>query len=168
MDKELYDNRPTFWYNNDENKKIRAGGVLFYKFNETTLNLEFLMIHNKNNYYEDFGGRTDIEDNDIIDTICREVEEESNKIFKKEFIRKELINSKSTYIKQCKYLLYFVELKNYHDPKKFGEIEIHDNIERTVEWITYDDFCNKNFLEKLNFRLKSYNVSECIKNLLVD
>ena len=38
--------------------------------------------------YEDFGGKTDMEDMTILDTISREVFEESNKIFKKEFVMK--------------------------------------------------------------------------------
>ena len=80
--KTIRDDRPTFYYNNNNRCEIRAGGIIFYKHTRDMNEPEFLMIKNWDRY-EDFGGRTDVIDNTIEDTICREADEESNGIFPK-------------------------------------------------------------------------------------
>lgn len=153
--------RPTFDYNE---KPVRAGGILFYKKNIETDKYELLLIHSRNQY-EDFGGCSDVKDKNIQDTIVREVYEESNKIFKKKFIRKKIKNSEPIYIPRCKYLMYFVELDKYYNPTDFGDTEIFENIQRTVHWIDYDNFENEDFINSLNFRLKGYSILNHLKNL---
>lgn len=143
--------RPTFYLKN-EDSPIRAGGVIFYYFSEKTV--ELLMIKH-NNIYEDFGGKTDKQDKTFIDTVSREVDEESNGIFKKEEIEKKIKDKKPVYTKCSKYILYFIELDDKIDSKKFGTKEFTDNIYRTVKWIDINKFNNKKFVkENLNIRLK--------------
>ena len=68
--------RPTFYYNNVN--PIRACGVLFYRKN-TDLTIDFLMIKKfDTNYFEDIGGKTDKVDICLLDTLIREVKEETN------------------------------------------------------------------------------------------
>jgi hypothetical protein len=145
--------RPTFYLCEDYDKKypIRAGGVLFY-FKD-----EFLMIHSRGKY-EDFGGQTDIGDNDLVDTVCREVEEESNGIFSKEYVKEKIKDIEPIYIKHCKYMLYIVELDKHYDPEIFGNKEIYDGLDRTIEWISWSEYKDK----PLNFRLTDRNVYSCL------
>jgi hypothetical protein len=158
-------NRPTFYLDDEHKIELRAGGVLFYKYNTDKTNFDLLLIYSRNNY-EDFGGCTDEYDKDIIDTVSREVEEESNNIFSKDIIKEKIKDSVSIYIKHCKYALYFIELHDNYDPTDFGNMETHDNISRTVEWVPYDNFNDQDFIKKLNFRLKSFDVLNHLKTLL--
>lgn len=157
--------RPIFHY--EEINEIKAGGILFYRYNEITNENDFLLINSRNNY-EDFGGRTDQVDSNIIDTISREVYEESNCIFEKDFIIKKIENNdEKIYIPYCKYLLYIVKLDDFYEIKDFGDTEIHDNIKRTCEWIPQSKFMENAFIKKLNFRLKYFKVLNHIKTLII-
>lgn len=139
-----YNKRPTFYYNNNKDHPIRAGGVLFYYKGKGEAQL--LMIKNHiSNKYEDFGGKTDSQDKTIYDTIAREVEEESNNIFDKDHIINKIKQNHHAHFCFGKYLLYLVELDEYVDPTKFGDLEIHDNLPRTVEWIPISDILSKKF-----------------------
>lgn len=157
--------RPTFYLDDEHTQELRAGGVLFYKYNEDKTNFDLLLIYSRNNY-EDFGGCTDENDTNIIDTVSREVNEESNGIFEQDVIKNKIKDSIPIYIKHCKYALYFVELHENYNSGDFGDKEIHDNINRTVEWVSYDKFNDQEFIKNLNFRLKSYNVLNHFKTLL--
>ena len=144
-----------------DKKPVQAGGILFYryfKYRNNTRVLKFLMINNnnKNNkhlknrnsnslnkhkeYYEDFGGVIDDEDKCIQDTVIREGNEESNNILSKYLNKSTLENCTKFYHKRGKYLFYLVEMKNYINPKLFGDLEIHDNIPRVVEWVSYKKY----------------------------
>lgn len=159
--KRIIADRPTFYLDESEKtQELRAGGILFYKYNMDKTNVDLLLTYSRNNY-EDFGGCTDLIDNNIIDTISREVAEESNNIFDKCELKEKLKTLIPIYIKHCKYALYFVELEKDYDTQLFGNTEIHDNIQRTVEWISRDKFPEV----KLNFRLKSFNVLNHLKTL---
>jgi len=156
---------PIFYYKNIDDFEIKAGGVIFYTFDKDECILKFLLINN-NGIYEDFGGKTDLCDKSIFDTITREVEEESNKIFTRKEIFDKIKNKNPLYTKNSKYILYFCHIKDHEQYKSsmFGDREFHENIERTVEWISYNtlktyDFINNN----LNFRLKSKNFFKRIK-----
>lgn len=151
--------RPTFFLDVEKTQEIRAGGVLFYKYNEDKSNCELLLI--KTCYcYEDFGGCTDAIDSNILETVSREVQEESNGIFCKKDVYEKIKDVNPIYIARSKYVLYLVELDKRYDVSLFGEKEFHDNICRTVEWIPYDMLNDNNFINKLNFRLKAFNVLE--------
>jgi hypothetical protein len=156
--------RPSFYYQDNPEMELKAGGVLFYRFNSEIKEYELLLINTRNNY-EDFGGRTDSQDQSIIETVSREVEEESNELFSKKMILDKMKNAHTEYIKHCKYILYFVELTDFIDPKLFGDREIHDNFDRTVEWVKLDQLLENKLNLKLNFRLKSWNVTNFLKKI---
>ena len=150
------DVQPIFYYDGKTDNEIKAGGVMFYTYDKKSRDLKFLMIKNRNRY-EDFGGKTDSEDSSIEETIAREVEEESNGIFKKTDILDRIKDKKPIYTKNSKYLIYFCKLKkneNYNTDI-FGDREFYEDIPRTVEWITYGTLKNSSFIkDNLNFRLK--------------
>ena len=135
------DGRPTFFHNNDPDKPIRAGGILFYK--KTKEGIEFLMFYcnwkNSNNKFEDIGGKTDASDSSIEATIAREIEEETNKKITKKTVLD--IISKSTPIysgKKTKYLSYIIEAPpeiNKLTKLDFGDVEEHTKWERTITWV---------------------------------
>ena len=157
--------RPTFFLHNDPTQPLRAGGILFYKYSRDIADFELLMMYTRGQF-EDFGGCTDEQDNDIIDTVTREAEEESNGVFKREELKERLVGIEPIYVKLGKYALYCVELTQYYDPALFGDMELHDNISRTVKWIPYENFNNPEFIKKLHFRLNQQIILQHLKVLL--
>jgi len=131
--------RPTFSYLKDNNKPIRAGGVIIYR--KINNQIEFLLIKKligNIERYEDIGGKTDKEDIDELDTIARETFEETNNIISQSIIKKQLEFSKSCYNLKSKYVLYFIKANKYEKKLKaeiFGNVELHDSIHRTIEWV---------------------------------
>ena len=152
------DLRPTFYYMNDSTKPIRAGGVLF--FNCKKSKVELLMIKKSSNLkYEDIGGKTSECDNDIYETVAREVSEETNNVINITIIKKQLYSAKCIYIPHAKYLLFIVKANSFERKLKtdnFGNKEIHDDIDRTIEWVDFDDFLDNKL--KVNNRLHSYEL----------
>lgn len=119
------------------NKTFYGGGVVLYHGKKLLLQ----KIEGRD-FWEDFGGKTDKKDEDIIETSFRESEEESNRILNKEFLE-ELIKLNK---KKCYYLLqnntYFIYviyvprvIKDTLTSEKFGDMELHDKIRRKVEWV---------------------------------
>ena len=137
--------RPTYYYNdiNDNNNKknpLRAGGCLFYKFDENN-KMHVLLIKNHGKY-EDFGGKTDEVDKCIDDTIIREVMEESNYLIDECELKDQLDKNNCVYVKRSKYLLYIIEASEKQanlTGKMFGNKELHDNLFRIVEWMEYEE-----------------------------
>ena len=66
--------RPTFFTRSG--KPIRAGGVLF-KHEQKGYLMQKVMKEKNKYVYTDFGGKTDAQDKDIIDTVLRELKEET-------------------------------------------------------------------------------------------
>ncbi len=139
----ISDNRPTFYFNNDSKKPIRAGGILYFK--RVNGKIFFLLIFNpweKCKCFEDIGGKTDIVDLTIQDTISREVYEETNNLIEINLTKKLMENHESHYIENSKYNLYLIEASedikklNKHD---FGLVENHTGWERTIEWIPQEN-----------------------------
>jgi 8-oxo-dGTP pyrophosphatase MutT (NUDIX family) len=121
------DSRPEFTY---RGQYVKAAGVLPYCKDK------FLFIRptEKPDEIEPFGGKSDEKDTDIQDIAIREAREESNGIL--QFTKDQLTNC--VYFPASKYLLFFVDI-NDCDPEQFGTKELHDNIPRTVQWLTYDE-----------------------------
>jgi hypothetical protein len=101
-----YNDRPTFFYK--QKYPIRAGGILFYRIKNKKY--EYLVVKT-NDTYSDLGGKTEICDRDIYDTISREVKEESNSYFIQNSIYSLLVDNinKSKYLVKAKYLLFILE-----------------------------------------------------------
>lgn len=149
------DNRPTFYYNNDKTKPIRAGGIIFYKKDELTKQIKVLMQYTerigidkvKRNVYEDIGGKSDEKDKCINDTISRETAEETNSIITEEIIKEHLNkDNHSIYLKKGKYYLLLVEAnKTIIDINRrtFGKEEILSGKLRQFHWIDSNRFTSR-------------------------
>lgn len=155
MKKTIKIERPVFYHKGNKDKELKAGGIIFYKDKK-------LLLINSNNKIEDFGGKTEPKDKNIYDTVAREVEEESNRIFNFNDIRNKIEDENYIYIPWSKYALFFIELDKYYDIKIFGNKEEYENINRTVEWVTLDEFLSR----KKNFRLIGKSVRYKIKDIL--
>ena len=125
--------RPTFYLGGLKHNPIRAGGVIFYKYNESGYDC---LLSYDGKTYSDFGGKTDTSDSCIEDTVSREVAEESNGVFEKDWT-KDRLKQNPFYIKKGKYIVYFVELTSWYDPSLFGDIEVHAQIPRKIDWIPF-------------------------------
>ena len=132
----MRDGRPTFYYNNDPDMRIRAAGLLVYRFTKGMTEPEYLMIKYKGRY-EDFGGKTDIVDSCIDDTVIRETDEESNGVLNSDSISNKIKNSKPVYCHWSKYLVHIIKINKKYESDVFGDRELHDNIPRTVEWVKH-------------------------------
>jgi hypothetical protein len=158
--------RPSFNIDFNDNKyEIKAGGVMIYKKNNNTI--DFLMVYNRQRY-EDLGGCTDLGDSEINITIAREVEEESNKLFNQKDIFKRIKEADYYVSPKSKYMFYLIEATDTESKfvsTDFGDRELHDDIPRTIEWINISRFSDKDFLNKLNFRLKTREFFAKIKEL---
>ena len=179
QDKKSKGKRKVFHYYDNPKEPILAGGVIFIK-KEKESNSIFLQIQydnergSANNKLADFGGKTDMEDHSIADTITREFNEETNFQFylknsitnkrrltiddKEEVIQankyiknlmlKNLIQT--IYVPKSKYVIFICTFpeewkgKRYH----FGEYEQTDKIKRNAIWVNVDDFFSKYFEEK--------------------
>ena len=136
--------RPTFY--TKTKKQIKAGGVLFVKDDKYLLQKK---LKKGSFQYSDFGGKTDSTDKDIIDTIIREVKEETNNQIL--LTRNQLKKAKKSYISKSKYLLFIIKTKKSFKKEidQMGTQEMNTDIIRTVGW------CNPNYKD-FNFRLKNY------------
>ena len=134
--RKIYNDRPTFKCNLGE---IRAGGLLFYRIKEKEKEKEYLVIE-ENDRYSDLGGKTEMNDVDIFDTISREVEEESNGLFKKEEIKAYILSRvyECIYYKTGKYLLYILPIDNFIKKEYPG-----------LKWINLKEFEEKHHLRLL-------------------
>lgn len=130
-------------------KTFYGAGVILYNKDK------ILMQKSRgNNYWEDFGGRTDEEDRDVITSGFREAREESNGVLKTVYL-KELMKKNPD---KCFYLMqensYFIimiyvsgkEKKKLHS-NLFGTYEKHDGIERKVEWVSKEEKLHPRILD---------------------
>lgn len=161
--------RKTFQFGKGDDKPCLAAGIIFYK-NIPNCEGSVLMIKTiKKNVtgieycFEDFGGKTELTDNSIKFTACREAEEESNGIFKKEMLLKKL--KYATYFSYSKYVLYFININSIDfDPEQqFGDKENHTGIERYVEWITITDLNKVRLHPRIHKKLLTRRINEIFK-----
>jgi hypothetical protein len=121
-----------------DGKKYLGAGIIIYHNNKYLLQ----KVKNKN-AWEDFGGKTDKKDKNIIETAFRECEEESNNILNRNYLI-DLIEKNPD---RCYYLLqdnlYFLYMiyiskkeKEFLENQDFGDFETYDNIERKVSWVS--------------------------------
>ena len=157
----------TLYLNEDDAKPVKAAGVIFYKTIKGKL--ELLILKNNNDKYEDIGGKVDFDDETIFHAAGREVEEETNGMIKSDDVLDRLKNSVFVYVPRSKYIIYLVEA-NINETKlnkeDFGDKEEHDDIYRTIGWITKDVFMNQSTIKfKLNNRLKSKELFNNIREI---
>ena len=104
----IYDNRPTFKCNFGD---IRAGGVLFYKIVDDIK--QYLVIITKG-VYSDLGGKSELCDKTIYDTIAREVNEESTNFYTTAFVYNRIINEQPIYLSKAKYILFVLPIDSQY------------------------------------------------------
>jgi len=150
--------RKCFFYEDSNEQPILAAGILFIKEEKGKkfVLMQKVIKKDKPDEYSDFGGKIDEKDDTIVDTIARELGEELNKgLYKK--VKKENIYLDTTeelknlilqnivkliYQRTAKYFVIIAKLpKNIMlDFEKIGTREELDKINRTVHWISYEDF----------------------------
>lgn len=159
------DERPTFVFQND-GQPIRACGILLTYINHLGENNFLLYSEKKFDKWQigDIGGKTDIGDKCIFDTLRRECKEETNgklfgndvKRFKSNF-HNFLQNShlEFFYMRHSKYLLVKVvftkqslsrNLKSFMDLRngRFGKYNLYSKRQHYFKW--YDNVINNSFL----------------------
>lgn len=137
--------RKIFNFRDDKDMPIMAAGVLLYRYDDNKLKV--LTINKKDrkkqDIVEDLGGKIEQTDDTLYDTIIREAYEESNGLIK---INKErLEKSNILYMNHCKYALALIEATSNECVLKkddFGNREIKDDIDRTIDWMDYEEFKN--------------------------
>jgi 8-oxo-dGTP pyrophosphatase MutT (NUDIX family) len=164
---DIKDKRRTFYLDDDDEKPLRAGGVIIYKYVDES-NIELLLISSRGQY-EDIGGCTDINDTDIFDTVSREVEEETNEVITYNEIIKRLHDSVYVYSKSSKYIIFIVQATEEEEnlnTEDFGNKEIHDDISRTISWISLSTVLDKDIIRyKLNYRMKNPYLFDKLRNI---
>lgn len=121
-------------------KTFFGGGVILYNGSK------ILMQKSKNkNYWEDFGGKTDESDKDIVYSAFREAKEESNNVLSHSYLKRLIKkNPEKCYPLQQDntYFIYMIyvdrEEKSKLKEERFGECEFHDKISRIVNWVDRD------------------------------
>jgi 8-oxo-dGTP pyrophosphatase MutT (NUDIX family) len=162
--------RKTFYLDNDNEKPLRAGGVIIYRKTKEG-KIELLLINSETRKkYEDIGGSTDEKDENIKMTIAREVEEETNKVISYGSMYRRLCeNPPFIYSKNSKYIVYIIKASPTEEKLEselFGNREIHDDIPRVIDWLPLSTFLHKDTIAKeINYRLKNYNLFKKLESL---
>lgn len=161
--------RRTFYVKSKDNTddiEVTAGGVILYRIKNNELQL--LLMTNRGKY-EDLGGTSESQDKSIYETVAREISEESNGLINKESILKRIKKSDYIISKTAKYIIFIIKATKKESEltsKQFGNKEIHDNIERTIDWVPVSEFLNSDVIKnKINFRLKNRNIFEYLKKI---
>lgn len=157
------DGRPAFVINNH---LYVSAGVILYTIIDNQIKLLVQRVTHTGEWadrcyweWEDFGGKSDIEDESIVDTAVRECYEELNYLVDKGFIKAALEHSASRRLlnKRSKYVLFlgYVPPTSYQalEPRQFGQIEHLTQIQRVVAWVDVDHLFEVYRQHKLHPRL---------------
>ena len=129
-------------FETSDRKIVSALGALFYSRQKKSFLMQFVPDEKSGKIrLTDFGGKVDSGDNTIIDSLRREVSEETNRVFPAEYDF--LQNLVHFYLEKCKYLLLICQAPPEFesiDPSQFGTSEDGSSIKRTVEWVSVEDF----------------------------
>jgi hypothetical protein len=148
--------RTVMYLNDDETKPITAGGSVFYKNIKGKM---MLLIIENNNKYEDIGGKIDPDDENIYTAVAREIIEETNGLIADDKLASRLEKASYAYVPKSKYVIFILSANSAEKvlkKKDFGEYEEHDNIKRTIGWISREELCkSENIQFRMNWRMKS-------------
>ncbi len=158
--------RPTFILKGG--RKVRSGGLLLYRYNKEIADYEFLMVkyEKKRAKYEDIGGKTAPGDKSHIDTICREVYEETNGKIEKEEIQ--------GLVKDVIPLFFYVGGKGGHvvyivekdiGEREYGEKDIEGRV-RKLQWLNFNEIRKQQIKEIVSLRLSSLKKFRLLLNQL--
>lgn len=176
--------RKPFYFKNDEEKPIIAGGVILYKIEKEKI---YLLLIDSKGYYQDLGGKInntqDLKDSEnsensensknlIFDLISKEVNRDSNFILDENSIKKRLITAKSAYTQQSKYIVYVIKANDEESKltsEYFSQNETDVNISRRIKWVLLDSFIKPNIIKhKVSVRLKNTYFFDILKNIKKD
>ena len=169
--------RKVCYYDNDVEKPILAAGVFFVKGegNQREILMQKVEENDRSFIYSDFGGKIDLSDNTVVQTAARELGEElnfgmyqkkrgTNVYLDQEGLKKVIQQNILThfYMPVAKYFLLFCKFDDDMglDMEKIGDHEKLDKINRTVEWITEQDFVKSHFEHTLHPRLWGKQILE--------
>jgi len=120
-----------------------SAGICFYT------DKKILLLKKQNNKYEFLGGKTDNRDKSLFITAIREAQEESNNLILgyrepcQEKIIKYILDTNKDYVywypnKEYRFGLFFIKLEEHMEknPQFYGNREIYEDIERTLDWIS--------------------------------
>jgi ADP-ribose pyrophosphatase YjhB (NUDIX family) len=146
--------KKVFFY---KNMPVYAVGTLIYKKSPENNEIEFLLVKNCKNKFEDIGGKTENTDDNIYQTACREMEEETNKIVKGCDISERIKKTRNVvYNMKSKYLVFIIQANNNEEKLEssiFDNIEYFSKQKRTVEWVPFKIYKKYANEKMLNFRL---------------
>lgn len=149
--------RPTFTY---KGNPVRAAGILLYT---RVGGQNWYLLRKAKGKWQDMGGKTDINDTDIVDTAVREATEETNgRLFRVDGTfdscsrrLKELLKSgrghRIRYNKKSKYLLFILYAEGLKQlpVSRFGSCEA-DGMNHSYKWFRQ--------FPKLHFRLRGISL----------
>jgi 8-oxo-dGTP pyrophosphatase MutT (NUDIX family) len=161
------DGVPTMKYSfkTSDRRNVSAVGVLFYSPKNKSFLMQSVPDEKSGEIrLTDFGGKVDAKDKTFIDSLRREVAEETNRVFPPEY--NFLLNPGHIYIEKGKYLLMLCQAPQELESKdlsQFGTSEDGSSINRTVEWVSVEDFLRAT---NLHLRLSiSPEVKETVRRL---
>lgn len=160
--------KKTIKYIDDENTRpVTATGVMIYK-QTSDYKMKLLIMKNRG-VYEDIGGKIDPDDESIYSAAAREVDEETNGMIKKDTLIDRLKMAQYVYVPRSKYVIFLLEANDAEKRLKkgdFGDREIHDNIPRSIEWISRDKLIRpENIKHKMNWRIKSKTLFDKLQSV---
>ena len=164
----LNESKVVNWGNRDEfySNPVSAAGCLFYK--EVNGKKKLLLIKYDDSGWpklDDLGGKVDVGDTTIYDTIIREVLEESNHAISRDFMKNIFESNKYSlfYTRHSNYYCIVVKVNDDFFPNTnvFGELELTDNIRRTVAWFDYPE-CKNDLAHRIG---KNYNLITYLDSL---
>jgi hypothetical protein len=164
-----------FYFNNDDEKPIIAGGVILYKIKNNKI---YLLLIDSRGIYEDLGGQFQFQldsscdtNKTIFDFVSQEAYKESNYILDKNSIKNRLMNAKSVYISRLKYIVFIISANDEEaklTSEIFSEKEYH-NIPRRIKWVPFEVFMRPEIIKhKVSVRLKNKYFFEILKNIEKD
>lgn len=160
--KDTRESRKVFFY---DDQQVNACGCLFV--NVKSKKLLLIKYFDQNKLLDDLGGKVDHCDETILDTIFREVTEESNGLIDKPLILDLMHTNKYfvCYTIQSKYYFLTVEVDDtfFPDTSLFGLREVHENINRRIEWHTISDVMRDKSLSR---RILCPNMLRYLKNII--
>jgi 8-oxo-dGTP pyrophosphatase MutT (NUDIX family) len=122
---------------------ISACGCLFYKIVDNVVQLLLIKYTDPNwQRLDDFGGKIDLDDTSVFNAMMREVSEETNGVITGEYLTSAINgDTKTFYNRKSKYYIWLVQVDDtfFPDTSIFGNNEIYDNIERTVQWYNFNE-----------------------------
>jgi hypothetical protein len=158
--KSLHNWRPAF--KTELGEIMTAGGVLFYSLTHGFL-MQFVMNGKGQINSSDFGGKVDEKDTSPLESLRREIEEETNGKLPPYDVKSSIINF--FYIPESKYLIVICQAPESFDGMdlgSFGSSEEHSSIPRTVSWVSVPDFLESRTLHP---RLMARSLRDTIKSL---